>query len=514
MSTDAYLDTRVLVLAPAGRDAELARSVLADSDITAVVCRDMETFCDELEAGAAAGILTEEMLLAQRRAPLVEALGKQPLWADVPLIVLASRPSSPKRAELLTRALADLGNTTLLDRPLHPDTLVSTVRGALRARARQYQARELLSRLEQAVIERDRFLAILSHELRNPLGAMRNAMHLARRLLTNDSKLERPIAIVDRQITHLARLIDDLLDVSRVTTGKVILQKRTVDLRTVVKQSMLLLESQFEQHGLQAFSALGPRPLWIDGDSVRLEQVMTNLLMNAIKYTPAGGRIEVTAGTDGNGVWARVRDTGIGIEESMLNGIFDLFSQADRSLDRAQGGMGIGLTLVKSLVELHGGTVAATSAGLGCGSEFTLRLPATDSSGRVDSQPNESSPKAHASQRVLLVEDSEDNRELLRELLEMDGFEVEVAVDGPEGVKQALSSQPDIAIVDIGLPEMDGFEVARQVRAVLGGKIRLVALTGYGQPEDHHRTTEAGFDAHLTKPVHLADLESALRPHG
>jgi signal transduction histidine kinase len=513
MSTDPNPYTRVLVLAPAGRDGELARSVLADGNIAAVVCPDMATFCDELEEGAAAGILTEEMLLAERRAPLVQALGKQPLWADFPLIVLAGRPSSPKTAELLSRALADLGNTTLLERPLHPDTFVSTVRGALRARARQYQARELLLRLEEAVRERDRFLAILSHELRNPLGAMRNAMHLARRLLTSGSKLERPIAIVDRQITHLARLIDDLLDVSRVTTGKVILQKRTIDLRTVVNQAMLLLEGQFEQHGLQAFSALGSRPLWIEGDPVRLEQVMTNLLMNAIKYTPAGGRIEVTAGRQDNDVWVRVRDTGIGIEESMLSGIFDLFSQADRSLDRAQGGMGIGLTLVKSLVELHGGTVAATSAGLGSGSEFTLRLPATESIGGVDSEPQKSSPKARACQRVLLVEDSEDNRELLRELLEMDGFEVEVAVDGPEGVKQALSSKPDIAIVDIGLPAMDGFEVARQVRAVLGSRIRLVALTGYGQPEDHHRSKQAGFDAHLTKPVHLGDLESALRPH-
>jgi signal transduction histidine kinase/CheY-like chemotaxis protein len=513
MSTDPNPDTRVLVLAPAGRDGELARSVLAAGDIAAVVCRDMATFCDELDAGAAAGILTEEMLLPERRTPLVEALRKQPLWADFPLVVLASRPGSPNTAELLSRALADLGNTTLLDRPLHPETLVNTVRGALRARARQYQARELLARLEQAVKERDRFLAILSHELRNPLGAMRNAVHLARRLLTSDSKLERPIAIVDRQITHLARLIDDLLDVSRVTTGKVILQKRTIDLRTVVKQALLLLEAQVEQHGLQAFSAVGSQPLWIEGDPVRLEQVMTNLLMNAIKYTPAGGRIEITAGRKGQDVWARVHDTGIGIEESMLSGVFDLFSQADRSLDRAQGGMGIGLTLVKSLVELHGGTVAATSAGLGCGSEFTLRLPAADSSGRVDSEPAKSSPKTRPSQRVLLVEDSEDNRELLRELLEMDGFEVDVAVDGPDGIKQALSFKPDIAIVDIGLPAMDGFEVARQVRAVLGARIRLVALTGYGQPEDHHRTMEAGFDAHLTKPVQLAELESALRPH-
>lgn len=512
MSDGADRDTRVLVLAPAGRDAELARRVLANAGIASAVCRDFSTFCEELELGAAAGILTEEALPPEHGEPLREVLKRQPPWSDFPLVVLAGRAGTGGTSEALRRALVDLGNTTLLERPLSQHALVGIVRGALRARLRQYQARELMSRLEQGVKERDRFLAILSHELRNPLGAMRNAVHVAQRGLPQGSELARPVAIVDRQITHLARLMDDLLDVSRVTTGKVVLQRRRLDLRAVIQQSLQQLAQEFEKHGLHAFSALGARPLWVDGDPVRLEQVVTNLLMNAIKYTPKDGRVELTAGTTSNGVWARFLDTGIGIEPEMLPRIFELFTQVDRTLDRAQGGMGIGLTLVKSLVELHGGAVAAKSPGLGKGSEFTLHFPGAAPPAPALTDTTGGPTIARTLQRVLLVDDSEDNREMLRDLLEMDGFEVQTSVDGPTAVEHALRWKPDVAIVDIGLPIMDGYDVARRVRSVLGPRIRLVALTGYGQPEDHQRTAEAGFDAHLTKPVNIADLEAVIRP--
>jgi signal transduction histidine kinase len=503
---------RVLVLAPAGRDAELACSALTAAGIAALACPDMDAFCQELALGAGVGVLTEEVLAPGRRQPLVEELARQPVWADFPMIVLVSRPTVLGADVALTRALSDLGNTTLLDRPLHPDALVSTVRAALRARLRQYQSRELLSRLERGVKERDQFLATLSHELRNPLGAIRNAMVLIKEGVTAHSALERPVAVVDRQVTHLVRLIDDLLDVARVTTGKVVLQTQRVDLRAVIQQAAQQLEPTFEQHGLRLFTALGPRPLWVDGDPVRLEQIVTNLLMNSSKYTPSGGRVEVAGAVEGDSVWVSVADTGIGIEADMLQGIFDIFAQIDRSLDRAQGGMGLGLTLVKSLVELHGGTVSATSAGLGRGSEFKLRLPIAHGHGEDNHEQPTVQLKPHSVRHVLLVEDSADNREMLRELLERDGFHVDVAYDGTDGVKQALSLKPDVAIVDIGLPVLDGFEVARRVRDALGPGIRLVALTGYGQPEDHLRTKQAGFDAHLTKPVQLAELEAALAP--
>lgn len=510
MSSEYDSSHRVLIFAPTGRDAELACAVLESAAIPAAACPDMTSFCRELEAGASAGILTEAALHPDRRAALVEMLATQPLWADFPLIVLAPRSRGEDARIPLETALRELGNTTLLERPLHPESLLSAVRAALRARHRQYQSRELLERLEQAVDERDRFLATLSHELRNPLGAMHNAAHLIRRLVRHGSPMERPLTIVDRQITHLTRLIDDLLDVSRVTTGKIILAKDEVDLKGVIQQAVLQLESEFAQQGLYLLSALGSLPLCVTGDAVRLEQVITNLLTNSLKYTPEGGRVEVSAGRDGDDVWVNVVDNGIGIDASTLPSIFDMFCQADRSLDRSKGGMGIGLTLAKNLVERHGGTIAARSAGLGHGSEFTVRLPVAEQSSRAASVPARRPIPKHTGQRVLLIEDNDDNRELMRELLEADGFRVEVARDGSEGVQRALESKPDVAIVDIGLPVLDGYEVARQVRAALGSKIQLVALTGYGQPDDRDRTTEAGFDTHLTKPVALEDLEIAL----
>ena len=514
-------DERILIFAPAGRDAQLAFKVLDDARLPSTVCADVVGFCRELREGAAVGILTEEALPASTRAPLVAVLAGQPLWSDLPLIVLAGRPPSPEAGRHLTACLAELGNVTLLTRPLYPDALTTSVRVAVRARMRQYQARELLARLQAGVRERDQFLATLSHELRNPLGAIRNAMHLLRRKMplreedaAGDS-ITRPISIVDRQVTHLARLIDDLLDVARVTTGKVVLQCRAIDVREIIQHAVQQLEPTFEQSHLQLFSSLGTRALWTHGDPVRLEQVITNLLTNAIKYTPACGRVDVTAERIGDDIVVCVIDTGLGIEIEMLTSIFDLFSQADRSLDRAQGGMGIGLTLVRSLVELHGGSVTASSPGLGKGSEFVVRLPfraplATAGQAVVEAVSLEGA----VGRRVLLVEDNDDNREMLRALLEMDGFQVDVAADGPQGVKQALSLKPEIAIVDIGLPSMDGYEVARRVRAELGTDIRLVALTGYGRPEDQHRITRAGFDAHLTKPVDLADLAAVLAPAG
>lgn len=513
---DPDIGARVLILAPAGRDAQLAASVLREARIASTICGDMEMFCAEQARGAAAGLLTQEALSIAARARLAAVLGAQPLWSDFPLVVLATRPATPDAAVRWGQSVGELGNVTLLDRPLHPEALISTVRAALRARARQHQARELLSRLEAAVRERDHFLATLSHELRNPLGAIRNAVHLLERSAPLAPPADRPLAIVDRQVRHLTQLIDDLLDVSRVTTGKVVLQRRAIDVRAVLQQTIQQLEPEFEAHELRIFSSLGGHPLVVDADPVRLEQIFTNLLANAIKYTPAGGRVEVTAGTDERGAWVGIVDTGVGIAPDMLAGIFDLFAQVDRSLDRSQGGMGIGLTLVRSLLELHGGAVSAASDGLGAGSTFTVRLP-LPAAAQVQPDPPAPAaapvalPAAAPSRHVLLVEDSEDNREMLQDLLEMDGYLVDVAATGPEAVTRALALRPQIAIVDIGLPLMDGFEVARRVRAELGSTIALVALTGYGQAEDKQRTRAAGFDAHLTKPVDLAELEAVLR---
>lgn len=508
MTDDAASRDRVLVLAPAGRDAQLAAAVLSDAGLAPLVCADMEAFCQALERGAAVGVITQEALAREARARLVEALTKQPLWADFPLVVLASRPATHAARLRLSETVGEVGNVTLMDRPLHPETLVSTVKSAMRARARQYQTRELMSQLEEAVQQRDKFLATLSHELRNPLGAIRNAMRVLER--HDDSERRRPMAIIERQVAHMARLIEDLLDVSRVTTGKVVLQRRRFDLRDALQQTLTQMEPAFEQHHVGLIASLGAHPLWVDADVVRIEQVFTNLLNNAVKYTPAGGRVDVSAGVDGPQVWVRVRDTGVGIEPEMLTAIFDLFSQVDRSLDRAQGGMGIGLTLVRSLLALHGGTVTVASEGLGKGSEFTARLPLAAPGEAPAVASGDATSAIEEKPHVLLVEDNEDNREMLRDLLAGEGFRVDVAADGAEAVAEAQRLEPEVVIVDIGLPVLDGFEVARRVRRSLGDSVTLVALSGYGRVEDRRRSMEAGFDAHLTKPVDFAELQAAL----
>jgi two-component system, sensor histidine kinase len=350
----------------------------------------------------------------------------------------------------------------------------------------------------------------LSHELRNPLGAICNATQLLTRAAPQ-AAAARPLAVLERQTKHLARLVDDLLDVARVTTGKVVLQRRVLDLRSILGQVVQQMEPMMEAQGLLLLSSLGSRPLPVLGDPVRLEQVFSNLLTNALKYTPRGGRVALTAESGPSEVKVRVTDNGVGIAADVMPTLFTLFAQADRSLDRAQGGMGIGLTLVRSLLDLHGGSVTANSAGLGRGAEFVVCLPleraaALDQGGPVRGRP------PRLARHILLVEDNPDNRESLQELLAFEGHRVEVAADGPEALARAASVRPEIAIIDIGLPGMDGFEVARRLRASLGPGVVLVALSGYGQPEDRRKATEAGFNAHVTKPAGLPELEALLAP--
>jgi signal transduction histidine kinase len=508
--TDTNLDRRVLVLAPTGRDAALAVRVLKEVGFGAVSCPDMTAFTIEFERGAGAGIVTEEALAPVPRVQLRVALECQPIWSDFQVIVCFGPAETAIHRDRLARVAMELGNVNLIGRPLHPDTLVGMVRSALRARDRQYQARELLERLETAVRQREQFLATLSHELRNPLAAIRSAVQLALpRLPAVEARVRRPLEIVDRQSSHLARLVDDLLDVSRVTTGKVSLKRGAVDLRAVLALLVEQLQPTIDQHGLTLVTELGAQPCVVDGDAVRLEQIFSNLLMNAIKYTPRGGTVTLSLQPGKAEVAVRVTDTGLGMSPETLSHIFDLFAQAHQSLDRAQGGMGIGLTLARALTELHGGTAAAASGGLGQGSEFTVTLPLA-----ADAPRPASAPRAEQARRqprhILIVEDSADNRETLQELLQQQGHRVDVAVDGPDAMEAAARSRPEVALIDIGLPGMDGYEVARRLRADLGSDILLIALTGYGLPEDRARSAEAGFDSHLTKPPDLGELYARL----
>ena len=376
--------------------------------------------------------------------------------------------------------------------------------------AREQEAREEAEANNRA---KDEFLAMLGHELRNPLDVVNTAVRVleAQSAAPDADTVRRARGVIARQVRQLGRLVDDLLDVGRVTTGKIRLVRVPVNLAEVAERCVggFIPESGAPSHRI----AVRAEPTWVEADQARIEQIVMNLLSNAVKYTPPGGAIDVTV--TGNGQIARlsVRDTGAGMTPYMIERIFDLFFQGERTLERAEGGLGIGLTLVRRLAELHGGRVAAESAGRGQGSAVTVELPQCPAP--AEASTGAAVPAAPSPRRIVLVEDSRDSRDMLRFLLEHAGHEVHEAEDGPRGVEAIVAVKPDIALVDVGLPGIDGYEVARRVRAQVGAGVRLVALTGYGLPDDHRRSQEAGFDAHLVKPVdpaRLAALIAAPKP--
>jgi CheY-like chemotaxis protein len=366
--------------------------------------------------------------------------------------------------------------------------------------------RSLYLGIEERDRRKDEFLAMLAHELRNPLGAISNAIIVLEKIGNPHADAVKLRAVINRQTRHLARLVDDLLDVARVTTGRIVVERRPVAL------------TELADRALQAATAAGKtahhditwsgEPTWVIGDSLRLEQIVANLLDNALRYTPRGGKIVVSVGCEGPDAVLRVRDSGQGIPGALLPRIFDLFVRGSGTHERTTGGLGLGLTLVRRLVELQGGSVQALSAGAGLGSEFIVRLPASDAPRVPDASVPLLPPSAL---RILIVEDNDDARETLRVMLEQDGHEVLTAANGEDGLDRALSHAPAVALVDLGLPDLDGFEVARRLRAVpQGATIHLVAISGYGQPMDRARTRAAGFDAHLVKPVEPTKLRMVL----
>jgi PAS domain S-box-containing protein len=369
-------------------------------------------------------------------------------------------------------------------------------------------------RAEDAVRLADRrkseFLGVLSHELRNPLAPIRTSAYLLGRTVDLHERDRRAVAIIDRQVSHLARLIDDLLDVTRIERGKISLQRAVFDLVEVVRRVVEDQRAAFELREVHV--ALGDEPLWIDGDATRVAQVVTNLATNAAKFTPAGGRIDLSLHRDDSGhAVLEVADTGIGIDAEILPRLFEPFAQADRSLDRSRGGLGLGLALVKGLVELHGGDVAAQSRGPGAGSRFTVRLPLTVAPVRAMVGDPAVGGLDRQGKRVLIIEDNVDSAKSLGEVLELEGYRVAVTKSGAEGIARAHEFTPDVVLCDIGLPGIDGYGVARALRrdpAVASAM--LVALTGYAQPEDREKAREAGFDAHLAKPPDLPALQRLL----
>jgi PAS domain S-box-containing protein len=375
-------------------------------------------------------------------------------------------------------------------------------------RERREEAEALARSLREETQAKDEFLAMLGHELRNPLGTLSNAVAVLERL-QGDETMRHVVAIIGRQTGHLARLVDDLLDVARVTSGKIDLQRRAVELYALARRCLdaLAQAGRTERHDVR----LEGEAVHVHADPARLEQVVNNLLDNALKYTPPGGRVRVTTEAVGDTAVLRVRDSGQGIRTDLLGRVFDLFVQEPQSLARSRGGLGLGLALVKRLVELQGGAVAAWSAGPGQGSEFTVRLPAVAAPADRAAGGEEATRAPVVPRRVLVVEDSPDARQSLRLLLEMAGHHVETSEDGPSGLAKLGAFRPDVALIDLGLPGMDGYAVARELRRRPDTRaIRLVAVTGYGQAEDRRRALAAGFDQHVTKPVDATMLDELL----
>ncbi|HXE48304.1 MAG TPA: PAS domain S-box protein [Ramlibacter sp.] len=364
---------------------------------------------------------------------------------------------------------------------------------------------ELRQRLhESAEVERQKneFLAMLGHELRNPLGPMRNALHILK-MPAAGAVADRARDVLDRQMQHLIRLVDDLLDVSRIARGKVELRKEVIDLREAVRHACETAQPVIDAHGHHLKLDLPAEPCWVEGDAVRLSQVVSNLLTNAAKYTDHGDVILLSLKRDGETATVQVRDSGVGIAAEFLPRIFDLFVQGDRTLARSQGGLGVGLTVVRRLVELHNGKVSAASAGLGKGSEFAVALPIAQAASDQCEHGTQGKPASvSAARKVLVVDDNVDACDSIAMILMAYGYDVRCLYDGLTVLAIAMQWRPDVIILDIGLPGMSGLEVAAQLRQQAQFQSTpLAALTGYGQDEDRRRSQLAGFDVHLTKPV-------------
>lgn len=635
-------ERRLLLLAPSGRDAQLARGVLADAGIRAHACDDLPELVRECAGGVGAILVSEEALADEAALPwMAERFGHQPPWSDLPVLLLAHRGAD---SAVVRQALRLLGNVTVLERPVRLAALTTAVHTALRARLRQYKARQHLEELhstaialrasesrlkalfsnaavgfaevmsdgaltlvnealgrllqlpaadlvgrhlvdlavaddsrdigaalqevlalrkESATLERrlrradggqvwtritlslarggdgqevhavavvedvterkeaehdlreagrrkDEFLATLAHELRNPLAPIRNSVHIFRVAARDDASLVRVTAMMERQVAHMVRMVDDLLEVSRISRGKIELQRQRIVLEDVVRNAIETCRPQIDA-GRHALSLeVRDAQLAVLGDPMRLAQVFANLLNNAAKYTPAGGRIDVSIRHEGQQAVTCVKDNGEGIPRDMLGRVFDMFTQVTTG-ERAQGGLGIGLTLAHTLVQLHGGSIEAHSEGVNRGCEFTVRLPLVLHEAANAAEHAGGREVGAIAARVLVVDDNADAAEALGMLLGALGAEVQVVHDGPAALARAPDFRPDVVLLDLGMPGMNGLEVARRLRADPALRhVLLVALTGWGQSEDRRRTREAGFDHHLVKPADLDALQSLL----
>jgi signal transduction histidine kinase len=490
-----------------------ARVVLADdnADMRAYI-RELlgrfyavEATADGAEALDAVRRSRPDLILADVMMPrltgfeLLKTLRESPEYADIPIILVSARAGGEARIEGLGAGADDY-----VVKPFHARELLARV-GALLELTATRRARH--QQLEQADRQKNEFLAMLAHELRNPLAPIQNAGELLSRTASTDPRSVRALATIQRQVTHLTRLVDDLLDISRITQGRIELRRRAIRLEQVIAQAVEQVDALILRYEHRV-TVVSTGTLVVHGDAERLVQCVANLLINAAKYSPPKGAIRVETHGEGGQAVIRVSDNGIGIAPELLPNVFELFVQGARTLDRAEGGLGVGLTIVKRLVEMHGGSIAVISSGPDQGSTFEIRLPLA-----TEAQPIATSPsREHVRPRhILVVDDNEDAALMLCDLLRVDGHQVLASLSGQEALEIVASVKPEFVLLDIGLPIIDGYEVARRIREANGKSgPRLIALTGYGREEDQERTRAAGFSAHLVKPVNFDNLKQLL----
>lgn len=495
------MERRIVICAPTGRDAALTAKVLQSVGIHSIVCANSDELMKQLPLGAGALLLVEEVVSGAAMRPLAEYVATQPTWSDIPILLLTRSGADSLDVQ---RAVEYLGNVTLVERPVRTIALITATRSAVRARERQYQVRDADKR-------KDEFLATLAHELRNPLAPIRTSMGILKHLYPDSGQITQLRNVVDRQVTHLTRLVDDLLDVARITSGKVTLKKERITLESVVNHAVEISASAMEgkQHRLDAQQP--DTPYLLEADHARLVQSVANLLVNAAKFTPPGGHIALRTEVEGPVVTFRVADNGIGLEASSLAKIFELFAQTPVA-GEAPTGLGIGLSLARQFAEMHGGTLHASSEGLGRGSEFVLALPVVLEGGQLASPVQAAGTSlTRNAKKILIVDDNVDAADTLGALLDMDGFVVTTVYDGVAAVAAARVHRPDVVVMDIGMPGMSGYDAARLIRQQPGSeKIVLIALTGWGQTADKTLASLAGFNHHLVKPVDYDGLMSCL----
>jgi signal transduction histidine kinase len=440
---------------------------------------------------------------------LLEALARPGGGFVCPVVVLTGDAGQETTAAALRAGAHDfLGKAWMT-----PASLTRTMENAAERFVLARELRERDAALRDADWRKDELLAVLAHELRNPLAPIRTGLEVMKLSPPGSPAAAKAQEVIERQLGHLVRLVDDLLDVSRISRGKVELGREQVEVAAIVEQALEASRPLVEAGGHQLAVAVPTDPIWITGDLTRLAQVVSNLLNNAAKYTPRGGHIHLSAAAAGGQCILRVVDDGVGISAEMLPRVFDLFTQVDGTLDRAQGGLGIGLALVRKLVEMHGGRVWAESPGLGRGSTFSVSLPLSCAGDHQEDRPADGRRRVAevSGRRILVVDDNEDAAEALATLLSLAGHQTRTAADGPSALDVARAFSPEVVFLDIGLPGMDGYEVARQMRADPAlSHATLVALTGWGSEADRRRTEEAGFDVRLTKPAEVTEVNEVL----